>query len=153
MAFEMPAILKIRLKADCPTHSRTEVSARQHKLLIDEPPSRDGSDLAQTPLETLLSSFLGCTNVVANYVADEMDIEITEMDLQLVGHFDTRGFLGTEDIDTQFPQIELIANIETDADPSQIDELKERLATRCPVSAILRKSGTEFIETWNIAGN
>ena len=43
MAFEMPAILKIRLKADCPTHSRTEISARQHKVLIDEPPSRDGT--------------------------------------------------------------------------------------------------------------
>ncbi len=81
-----------------------------------------------------------------------MGIEITEMDLKLVGHFDTRGFLGTEDIDIQFPQIELIANIETDADPSQIDELKVRLAKRCPVSAILRKSGTEIVETWNITG-
>ena len=56
MVFEMPAILKIRLKAECPTHSRTEVSARQHKVLIDEPPSRNGTDMAQSPLETLMSS-------------------------------------------------------------------------------------------------
>ncbi len=153
MAFEMPAILKIRLKADCPTHSRTEISARQHTVLIDEPPSRNGTDLAQTPLETLLSSFLGCTNVVANVIAEEMGIEITEMGLQLVGHYDTAGFLGTAEIDVQFPQIELIADIKTDADPAQIDELKSRLATRCPVSAILRKSGTEIIETWNIIGS
>jgi uncharacterized OsmC-like protein len=153
MAFEMPAILKIRLKADCPTHSRTEISARQHKVLIDEPPSRQGTDLAQTPLETLLSSFLGCTNVVANYVAGEMGVEISEMDLELVGHFDTRGFLGTEEIDTQFPQIELKADIKTNASPDQIEDLKTQLATRCPVSAILRKSGTEVIETWNIVGS
>ncbi len=82
MAFDMPAILKIRLKADCPTHSRTEISARQHKVLIDEPPSRNGTDLAQSPLETLLSSFLGCTNVVANVIAEEMGIVITEMELE-----------------------------------------------------------------------
>ena len=73
--------------------------------------------------------------------------------LELVAHFDTRGFLGTEDIDTQFPQIELKADIKTDASAAQIDELKARLATRCPVSAILRKSGTEVIETWNITGS
>ncbi|MCZ6453912.1 MAG: OsmC family protein [Alphaproteobacteria bacterium] len=153
MSFDMPAILKIRLKADCPTHSRTEISARQHKVLIDEPPSRNGTDLAQSPLETLLSSFLGCTNVVANVIAEEMGIVITEMELELVGHFDTQGFLGTAEIDTQFPQIELTADIKTDASPAQIDELKTRLAKRCPVSAILRKSGTEVIETWNIVGS
>ena len=153
MAFEMPAILKIRLKADCPTHSRTEVSARQHKVLIDEPPSRNGTDLAQTPLETLLCSFLGCTNVVANVIAEDMGIKIEDMSLELVGHYDTSGFLGTADIDTQFPKIELKADIKTAASAEQIEELKTRLAKRCPVSAILRKSGTEVIETWNIVGS
>ena len=77
---------------------------------------------------------------------------ITDMALELVGHFDTQGFLGTGEIHTQFPQIELKAEIKTDASPEQIDELKTRLAKRCPVSAILRKSGTEIIESWNIAG-
>ena len=153
MAFDMPAILKIRLKAECPTHSRTKISARQHTMLIDEPPSRNGTDLAQTPLETLMCSFLGCTNVVANVIAEEMGIEITEMALELVGHFDTQGFLGTGEVDVQFPQIELKADIETDASADQIDELKSRLAKRCPVSAILRKAGTEVIETWNIVGS
>ncbi len=152
MAFDMPDILKIRLKADCPTRSRTEITARQHKVLIDEPPSRNGTDLAQSPLETMLCSFLGCTNVVANVIAEEMGIEITEMGLELVGHFDTKGFLGTGEIDVQFPEIELKADIKTDASPAQIDELKTRLAKRCPVSAILRKSGTEVIESWNIVG-
>lgn len=152
VAYEMPTILKIRLDADCQTHSRTEISARQHKVLIDEPPSREGSDLAPTPLETLLSSFLGCTNVVAHVIADEMGIKLDQMELQLVGHFDTAGFLGTADTDIQFPKIELTADIMTDADPAQIDELKSRLAKRCPVSSILRKAGTEIVETWNISG-
>jgi uncharacterized OsmC-like protein len=86
-------------------------------------------------------------------IAEEMGIEITEMQLELVGHFDTQGFLGTGEIDIQFPQIELKADIKTDASADQIDELKTRLAKRCPVSAILRKSGTEVIETWNIVGS
>ena len=152
VAYKMPAILKIRLDADCQTHSRTEISARQHKIVIDEPPSREGSDLAPTPLETMLSSFLGCTNVVAHVIADEMGIEIAEMDLQLVGHFDTAGFLGTAETDVQFPKIELNADIRNDAAPAQIDELKSRLAKRCPVSVILRKAGTDVVETWNISG-
>ena len=90
--------------------------------------------------------------MVAHVIAEDMGIEIDDMSLELVGHFDTQGFLDTAEIDTQFPQIELKADIKTDASPDQIDELKTRLATRCPVSAILRKSGTEVIETWNIVG-
>ena len=49
--------------------------------------------------------------------------------------------------------VALKADIKTDASPDQIDELKTRLAKRCPVSAILRKSGTEVIESWNIVGS
>ena len=77
MAFTMPEIFKISVAAACPSHSRTDVTARQHTIVIDEPPHRGGTDVAQTPLETLLASFLGCNNVIANMIAEDIGIEAT----------------------------------------------------------------------------
>ena len=98
MAYTMPDIFKISVKADCPSHARTDISARQHTVVIDEPPQRAGTDLGPSPLETLLGAYLGCTNVIANVLAEEMGFEIISLSLRLTGHFDTRGVFGTADV-------------------------------------------------------
>ncbi|MCZ6770485.1 MAG: amidohydrolase family protein [Proteobacteria bacterium] len=51
-----------RISGDCQTGARTKVSIRQHQLLIDEPIERGGTDLGPTPVETMLSALLACTN-------------------------------------------------------------------------------------------
>jgi uncharacterized OsmC-like protein len=149
-SFTMPEHFPIRVSATCPTHARTEVKARQHRFVIDEPPSRNGSDLGPTPLETMLSSYLGCTNVIANMIAEERGIRIESMDLRLVGHLDTRGVFGKADVPVPFPRIELQVTLVTDADESQVDDLKTALANRCPVSVILRQAGCVIEERWAV---
>lgn len=150
MAFTMPEIFKISVAAACPSHSRTDVSARQHTIVIDEPPHRGGTDVAQTPLETLLASFLGCTNVIANMIAEDMGIEIDNLSLSLTAKLDTRGVFDKARVKVPFPEIALTVDVTTEADDAQIEELKTALARRCPVSTILRQSGSQVIETWNV---
>ena len=150
MAYTMPSIFKISVSAACPTHARTEVSARQHTLIIDEPPNREGTDLAPSPLETMLGSYLGCTNVIANVLAEEMGFEITSLSLALTGHFDSRGVFGKADVEVPFPEIDLTVDIATTGTAEQVMELKAALTKRCPVSVILRQAGSVINETWNV---
>lgn len=149
--FTMPEQFPIRVSATCPTHARTEASARQHRLVIDEPPSRNGTDLGPSPLETLLCSYLACTNVVANMIAEESGIRVEAMKLGLVGHFDTRGVFGKADIAVPFPRIELKVELVADVSEAQLKALQSALAKRCPVSAILRQAGCEIEEQWTVA--
>jgi hypothetical protein len=57
MWFKMPATFPITVEADCPSHARTDARARQHMIVIDEPPQRGGTDVAATPLETCSPPF------------------------------------------------------------------------------------------------
>ncbi len=149
-SFSMPTTFPIRVTATCATPARTETRARQHQMVIDEPPARNGTDLGQSPLETLLSSFLGCTNVIANMIAEDMGIAIELRDLKVVGHLDTRGVFGKADVTVPFPRIVLEVDLVTVATDGQVEELKLSLAKRCPVSAILRGAGCLIEERWTV---
>ncbi|QUJ78236.1 OsmC family protein [Sulfitobacter albidus] len=148
MAHVMPDLFKIDVKAHAITHARTEMVARGKVVATDEPPERGGTNLFATPLETMLSSFLGCTNVIANYVAGLLKIELRGMEMDICGHFDTRGVFGKADIASPFPVIELRVVLDTDASDEKIAELQRLTGEKCPVSVLLRRAGCEIQESW-----
>ncbi|WP_417271521.1 OsmC family protein [Celeribacter sp.] len=148
MAHAMPDLFKIDVKGKSITHARSEMVARGKVVATDEPPERGGTDLFATPLETMLSSFLGCTNVIANYVAGLLKMELRGLEFEVCGHFDTRGVFGKADIGTPFPVIELTVFVLTDAEDAQIEQLKTITGEKCPVSVLLRRAGCEIKENW-----
>jgi len=150
-SFTMPETFKIPVTAECPSHARTDVRARRHRFTIDEPPARNGTDLGPSPLETMLSAYLGCTNVIANMIADEMGITIRDVKLDLAGYFDTRGVFNKAEVTVPFPRIALKVEMSTDASADQVEELKHNLATRCPVSVVLRQAGCRIEEEWKVS--
>lgn len=149
-SFTMPETFKIPVTAECPSHARSDVKARHHQFIIDEPPARNGTDLGPSPLETMLSSYLGCTNVIANMISEEMGIKISELRMSLMGYLDTRGVFGKADVAVPFPKITLKVHLCTDADDQAMEKLKSALAKRCPVSVILRQAGCQIEEEWNV---
>ena len=149
MAHIMPKIFNIHVSGTGETAARTELKARSHRVVVDEPVERGGTDLAATPLETMLSSYLACTSVIANLVAKEKGIEIDGIDLQLKAGFDTRGVMGLADVTIPFPNIEMLVDINTPASQSEIDELRAAVAVRCPISVILLQAGVKIEGTWS----
>lgn len=149
---EVPTRAPMRIAASCPTHTRTDVTAvRQgHKFVIDEPPIRGGADAGPTPMEVLMASFAGCTNVIMNKIAGEKGMELANVSIQVVGYLDTRGIAGTEKISAPFPEVRLTVNCRTNGTPAKMKELKEELAWRCPASVILRGAGADVREEWNV---
>ena len=148
MATVMPDLFKIDVTGHTVSAARTEMVARGHVVTTDEPTERGGTDLFATPLETMLSSFLGCTNVIGNYAAGLLKMKIRDMTFDVVGHFDTRGVFGKAEIGTPFPVIELKVRIDTDATDAQITALAKMVAEKCPVSVLLRRAGCDIVETW-----
>ena len=148
MAHVMPDLFKIDVSGHAVTHARTEMIARGKVVTTDEPLERGGTDLFATPLETMLSSFLGCSNVIANYVAGLLKMDVRGMEFDVCGHFDTRGVFGKADIGTPFPVIELKVILDTDADDAQIAKLAKIVGEKCPVSVLLRRAGCDIQESW-----
>lgn len=148
MAHVMPDLFKIDVKGQALSHARTEMVARGKVVTTDEPAERGGTDLFATPLETMLSSFLGCTNVIANFVAGLLKMDVRGMEFDVCGHFDTRGVFGKAEIESPFPVIELKVIVDTDASDEKIAELQRITGEKCPVSVLLRRAGCEIQESW-----
>lgn len=117
-------------------------------MATDEPGERGGTNLSATPLETLLSSFLGCTTVITHCVAGLMGIEVRKMDMKLVDDFDTRGVFGKAEVRVPVPDIKMHIILDTDADAEAIERLRQSVAETCPVSVILREAGCRIDDTW-----
>src|SRR5205807_10077532 len=65
-----------RIRGNCPTHSRTEISVRDVKAVVDEPKEREGTNMGPTPTETMLAVLIACTNVVSNKCAKKNSVEL-----------------------------------------------------------------------------
>lgn len=141
---------EMKLQGICPTHARTHVKAGHHEVVIDEPKSRGGTDMAPTPLETMIASLIGCTNVILNKIAARDGVAIDVLKVDAEATLDRRGTALQEEVAIPFPAIKLVITFSTNADESRVAKLKGDLGRFCPVSKILRQSGTKIEEIWNV---
>ena len=150
MAITQKTLVPMAVNAECPTHARTSARAGRHEIVIDEPAARGGSDLGPTPIETMIASLLGCTNVILNRVAEKNHVEIKALSLEAEASFDRRGVMLQEEVAIPFPEIRLTINLTTRASDVEVERLKSDLGRYCPVSKVIRQSGTKLQEIWNI---
>jgi putative redox protein len=139
-----------RLQGKCATHTRTEVSARDVGLVIDEPPERGGGNMGPTPTETMLSALIACTNVISNKCAKNLGIEYETVSINAEASFDNRGTRLLEEIEVPYPKIQLTINVKTPASDEEMERLRSDLQRFCPLAKIIRNAGTEIEEIWNV---
>lgn len=140
--------VKMNLTGVGETHSRARISVRDVAGTIDEPEERGGTNLGLTPTETLMSSLMGCTNVISNKIAKRMDVALGRMDMTLTASFDRRGTMLEEEVEAPFSDIVLDIAVETDASDDQLDALRADLQKFCPIAKVLRGSGITITENW-----
>jgi len=142
--------VRMKLGGACPSHSRTDVSVRDVRVTIDEPVERGGTNLGLSPTETLMASLVGCTNVITHKVAKKNGVELKAMSVRLEADFDRRGVTLAEEVAVPFPSVTLYIDVTTDADDAAIERVKRELAMFCPVSKVIRGSGSEVKEIWTV---
>jgi len=148
MAIRPKARVQMSMTGLGQTHARSHVRARDVAAVIDEPFERDGSNLGLTPTETLMSSLIGCTNVIAKRIAQGMGVAMGEMKIGLTVEFDRRGTMLMEEIEKPFDNVVLTIEVETDATAAQLEQIQSDLAKYCPVAKVIRAAGTTITEHW-----
>lgn len=112
--------------------ARQEIAHRQqYELHADEPPILAGNDEGANPVEHLLNALAACvtTSMVAH--AAVRGIHIEELESELEGDIDLRGFLGlANDVPKGFTEIRVKFKVRADVD--NMERLK-RLTTYSPV--------------------
>ncbi len=100
------------------------------ELHADEPAILAGGDEGANPVEHLLHALAGCvtTSMVAH--AAVRGIEIQELESELEGDIDLRGFLGLADVPKGFTEIRV--KFKMKANEKDLDEIKS-LASFSPV--------------------
>jgi uncharacterized OsmC-like protein len=150
MAMTQKTVVAMRVSAECPTHARTSARAGKHEIVIDEPAGRGGTDHGPTPIETMIASLLGCTNVILNRVAERHRVEVSALSLAAEADFDRRGVMLDAEVTVPFPEIRLTIDLTTPASDAQVARVKADLGRFCPVSKVIRQSGTRLEEIWKI---
>lgn len=141
-------LIRVQVEGHCPTMSLTELRMRGHAFVVDEPPSRHGTDVGPTPLETMLGALVACTNVIARRIAHERGIALQFRRIGCEGMLDHRGIDDAAEVPVPFPDIRLTLEAETDADAAQLESLRTELERRCPMSVILREAGSRIALDW-----
>jgi len=148
MAIRPKTHVDILMTGTVRSHACTEIGVRSLTSYIDEPPARGGTDRGPTPTETVVAALIGCTTVISHRIAERDGITLSDMRISANGKFDRRGAALEEEIEIPFPAIRLEIDVATDATPDQLDRLRTDLARFCPVSKMLRASGTDVEEVW-----
>ena len=122
------------VSASAATDTRTTIETRGFEFEVDEPKPLGGTDEAPNPVEYLLGAWAGCLNVVGHGVADEMDLEIDDLSIDIEGDLDPAKFLGEDpDVRAGYQHIEVTVDAEVDADDETVQEWLETVEKRCPV--------------------
>ena len=150
MTIRPKTVVTMKLEGHAASHARTDISVRDLEVVIDEPEARGGTNQGPSPTEDLMSALIGCTNVITHKIAHKHGIEIKSLDVRVETQFDRRGVSLEEEIAVPFPEIKLIVDLTTDASPEAVEMVKTELAKFCPVSKVLRQSGTVITEEWNV---
>lgn len=140
--------VKLRAKAQSPSHSLSNISIRDLNFAIDEPEARGGTNLGPTPTDTAISALIGCTNVIAHKCAESLLIDIGHLDISAVCDFDRRGVTLQEEIDVPFVKIKLTVKADGTATEAELARLAEEVSKYCPLSKLFKQAGTEIEESW-----
>ncbi len=123
----------VRGRNESPT--RFVANSRQFQLIIDEPEELGGSDQAANPVEYLLAAYAGCLNVMAHIVANEMNIQLRSLDIEIEGDLDPSKVFGKPTVNRPgYQEIKVRLIPDTDASAQELELWLETLESRCPVN-------------------
>lgn len=128
-------MMKFGVHAESKHHAQVEVTARNLKMIVDEPPNLGGTNEGANPVEYVLAALAGCLNVVGHMVAKEMNFEIKNLSFDIEGELDPAGFMGkAADVRPGYQGVTVKVNVDSTADAETLEKWLETIESRCPVS-------------------
>ena len=151
MAIKMKTTVKLRAKADCPSHAKSDIAIRDLHVVIDEPTERGGSNLGPTPTDTAIAALIGCTNVIGHKCAKKLGVDIGHLTMDAICDFDRRGVTLEEEIEVPFEALTLKVVSDGSASEDELQAVAIEVAKFCPLAKLFENGGTALTVTWSKA--
>lgn len=120
---------------------RSHIRVGRHTVLVDEPPALGGEDDAPNPVENALVALLSCQVVTYRFWAVQLGIPLDDIELEVEGDLDVRGFFGLDDgVRPGFGEVRVAVRLSGPAEPQRYHELKEAVDAHCPVLDLFRNT-------------
>ena len=149
MAIKMKTTVKLRAKADCPSHAKSDITIRDLNFAIDEPTERGGTNLGPTPTDTVIAALIGCTNVIGHKCAGKLGVDIGHLKIDAICDFDRRGVTLEEEIEVPFEALTLKVVSDGTASDEELQAVAVEVAKFCPLSKLFENGGTALTVTWS----
>ncbi len=118
---------------------KVECTARNHKIVMDEPKELGGTDAGMNPVEAILCALGACKCIVAQCFAKSKGVKIQEIWIEVEGDLDPDGFLGkNKNVKIGLQNIRTQYHIKSDSPKEKIEELVEFIDKTCPVADTLK---------------
>ncbi|HEY3436329.1 MAG TPA: OsmC family protein [Actinotalea sp.] len=112
----------------------TDVAARQHTFVVDEPASLGGDDSATNPVEYALGAFIGCQVVTYRFWAAHLGIQLDDVEITAAGDLDVRGFFGLDEaVRPGFTEVRVDVRLTGPESDERYAELQAAVDAHCPV--------------------
>lgn len=134
-SYSMSQLLSFAVSGVSETPTRLAVTTRQFHLTVDEPPSLGGIDAGANPVEYLLAAYAGCLNVVLNLVAQERNLKLDNLRLEVSGTLDPARLFGQPDAPRAgFQDIQVVLQTDSNVSDAVLEDLLQATKARCPIN-------------------
>ena len=124
---------------------KTVCRVRDFTVMTDE---KTGTNIAPSPLETVLCALTGCEGVIINRCAKAMNFKYSGVDFICDGWVDARGSRGVRGVRPHFQKVEFKVLLQTEEPDDRIAKLRKNVEMRCPVMNLLGDADVELDVTW-----
>lgn len=130
--------------------TKVDIIDTEWKLQLDEPTEDGGSNTGPNPMQYFIASLAGCQNEQAQVVAEELSLNIEQIDIDVEIDLDLSGFMGTSDHSNgSYKNVRLNAIVLGEATDEQIKSMGQKVDARCPILALLRTSDCKIESNWS----
>ncbi|QYJ17257.1 hypothetical protein Rxycam_03099 [Rubrobacter xylanophilus DSM 9941] len=117
---------------------RTEAEIRGFELTVDEPRELGGTNTGPNPVELVLAALGTCQEILYAVYAPRLGVELENVEVDVEGTLDPRGFLGVADeARPGFQSVRYRVRIQSPSAPEKVRELVRLVEEHCPVLDII----------------
>lgn len=130
--------------------TKINITDTEWTLKTDEPVEDGGSNSGPNPMQLFIASLAGCQNEQAQVVADELSLNISQIDIKVEIDLDLSGFMGESDNSNgSYKNVRLEAVVLGEVTDLQVEILGKKVDDRCPILGLLRTSGCNIKSNWS----
>ena len=119
-------------------------------MAADEPEIAGGTNEGPSPLEYVTAGLAACQLVTVTKIADAMGLQYEGLDVDAEADVKFRAARGAMSPIPRFTSARLVVRFKSSEPPERLDQLKELVEERCPVSNLFLDAGIAPEVVWAI---